>query len=161
MISWDCCGDKFIGIFSPRQIRWLRKHLTDYRHRINSGLSGFYGDPVLAAVFENSAEGDLHLRLQRARQSVTMLLDDLPARGGVVEIRGNMSRMAWVWTMQELRVAVAARLAGLQNTSESTGGIDAPAKLQAWLSGIVECIMNAGDLLLVPNGSNNDSRARQ
>ncbi|MET8759548.1 hypothetical protein [Lentzea sp. NPDC004782] len=161
MISWDRCGDSFIGVFSPRQIRWLRKHLADYRNRINSGLSGFNGDPVLAAVFANCTEDDLRLRLRRARRSVTILLDALPARGGVVEVCGDMNRMTWVWTLQELRVAVAARLAGLSDTSESTVCVDASVKLQTWLSCIVESFMNAGNLLLDPNGPNNVSRARK
>ncbi|WP_133794433.1 DUF2017 family protein [Actinokineospora alba] len=161
MIGWDRCGDTIIGILSPRQIRWLRKHLTDYRHRVDRGLSGCYDDPVLMAVFANNAEGNLDLRLHRARQSITVLLDALPARGGVIEVYGDMSRMTWVWTLQDLRVAVAARLAGLSNTSASTAGVDAQAKLQTWLSGIVESLVNAGEMPLIPNGPNNGSQSWQ
>jgi hypothetical protein len=45
--------------------------------------------------------------------------------------------------------------------SASTAGADAPAKLQTWLLGIVETLVKAGDLPLVPNGPNNDCQPRQ
>lgn len=156
MISWDRCGDSIIGIFSPRQIRWLRKHLTDYRDRVDRRLAGCHDDVVLATVFTNAAD-NFEFRLQRARQSITVLLDNLPAHGGVIKICGDPNRMTWVWTLQELRIAVSARLAGSSsNSSISVADTDAPAKLQSWLSGIIETLIKTGDLQLAPNGPNND-----
>lgn len=149
MIGWDRCGDSIIMVLSPRQVCWLRKQLTDYRNRVDRALSGCRDDSVLAAVFTNFSDA-IDLQLQRARQSITASLDDLPASGGVIEIRGELDRMTWIWTLQELRIAVAARLAA--SLSGSTAGADAPARLQAWLLGIIETLVEAGDLPPVPNG---------
>jgi hypothetical protein len=158
MIGWDRCGDSIIVVLSPRQIRWLRKQLTDYRNRVDRALSESRDDPVLAAVFTNF-DDDFDLRLRRARRSITATLDSLPARGGVIEICGEPNRMTWIWTLQELRIAAAARLAA--SLPASTAGAGAPAKLQTWLLGIVETLVKAGDLPLVPNGPNNDFQPLQ
>lgn len=40
MISWDRQGDRMVLIFSPRQIRWLRRHLTRYWHMIDHAEPG-------------------------------------------------------------------------------------------------------------------------
>ncbi|MEV0088607.1 hypothetical protein [Saccharopolyspora sp. NPDC050642] len=148
MISWDRQGDRIIVIFSPRQICWLRKHLTDYLHRVDRALSGHVDDPVISNLFGDTCSHELNFvtRFHRARASITTLLDDLPDRGGVIVIRDNRHRMTWTWTLHELRIALATRLGlGLPNAVGRPGRASAPNKLMQWLSTVADTLAAAGN----------------
>ncbi|MCE7010093.1 hypothetical protein LWC34_45910 [Kibdelosporangium philippinense] len=143
MISWDYCGDRLITVFSPRQVRWLRRQLTDYQSRLDSALCGNRVDPALGVVLANLS-GGLDYWLKRARSTAAMLLGDLPDCGGVIEMVDVARRVAWVWILQEIRILVSAQL------GVSVG--DASVKLDAWLAEIVETVAVAGDFLFVSDG---------
>lgn len=162
MISWDRCGDRVIGVFTPRQIRWLRKHLIDYRNRVDRALSGHSDDAVISAVFANVTDS-MDSRLQQARGSIAALLDALPARGGVVEICGDLARLRSIWTLHELRIALAVRL-GLTTMSltadASSDCASSSGKLMNWLSGVTDNLVVTGGLPLLPEGPHYDYRPR-
>lgn len=148
LISWDRQGDNTIVIFSPRQIRWLRKHLTDYLHRVDRALGGRFDDPVISSLFGDDClrERDLFSRFSRTQAAITTLLNDLPDRGGAIVIRDGQHRMTWTWTVHELRIALAARL-GLPSldVARQSDQPSAQNRLMQWLSTVADTLATAGD----------------
>lgn len=150
MICWDRCGDVVIGVLTPRQIRWLRKHLNDYQCRISRALEGDLDDPVVSAVIESRKDGgwiDIGPCLLEASAKVSAVLESLPDRGGAVELRDDEVRWSWVWTLHELQMALSVRL-GEKRRSDSA------MKLMAWLGQTVDTVVGLSEL---PLGIGNSS----
>ncbi|MGW3471044.1 DUF2017 family protein [Saccharopolyspora sp. NPDC000995] len=148
MISWDRQGGSTIVIFSPRQICWLRKHLTDYLHRVDRALCGHVDDPVISSLFGDDClrEHDFFSRFSRARAAITTLLNDLPDLGGVIVIRDGQHRMTWTWTVHELRIALAARLGlPLLDVARQSDHPSAQNRLMQWLSTVADTLATAGN----------------
>lgn len=143
MISWDRHGESVVILLSPRQIRWLRAQLGDFRTRVENTLATPECDPVVAAVFAEFG-ADRAAQIAQARSLTAVVLGDLPSSGGVVEIRGDVKRAAWIWTLQDLRIAITTRLgARAARTTASLVGIDAPGDLRHWLARIVDALAHA------------------
>ena len=135
-------------IFSARQICWLRKHLTDYLHRVDRALGGHVDDPVISRLFGDDYlhERDLICRFRKARAAITTLLNDLPDLGGIIVIRDGQHRMTWTWTVHELRIALAARLGlPLLDVARQSDNRSAQDKLMQWLSTVADTLATAGN----------------
>ena len=157
MISWDRCGNSIIVVFTPRQIRWLRKHLTDYRRRVDRALEGNVDDPAIFQIYLNGQAANpapLEAQLQRTRSAITTTLAALPKDGGVLEIHED-HRLTWVWSLHELQSALTARL------EATTARTEATKALTDWLSTIVDTVLDAGPPAVAPTDVKPASDPRQ
>ncbi|MFD9958662.1 hypothetical protein [Amycolatopsis sp. NPDC058986] len=106
-------GTSIVGVLTPRQIRWLRKHLNDYHRRVARALEDDVYDPVVSAILEARRAGDqreVRACLVDTLLAVTASLESLPSQGGVVEPEDDEARWRWVWALHELRMALTVRL---------------------------------------------------
>lgn len=109
MISWDWQGARMVLIFTPRQIRWLRHHLTQYRH------------------MNDQAPAD-------HRSSISSIVNALPNQGGVV-IVDDSRRLSWAWVLQDLLQLTLSRLK--TSHGDSDRGVRAADGLRSWLGDVI------------------------
>lgn len=111
MISWDRHGDRFVLTFSPRQITWLRRHLTRYQEALDQ--------PKFA---------------DDRRGSIARVIEALPDRGGQVIVEESEC-LTWAWVLQDLRQDVVNRLNN--SSADRTIVVRAAAGLQSWLDEMI------------------------
>lgn len=121
MISWDRHGDRLILTFSPRQVRWLRSHLTQCQQDIDQAEQ--------VGTTETS-----QLTPERRSASIASMLAALPHRGGVV-IVDESDRLPWAWTVQDLKQEVSVRLSASQRDDARV--VRARTGLLSWLDEVI------------------------
>lgn len=134
MICWDRHDERIIGTFTPRQIRWIREHVSALPSR-----------PV--ATHERSSE-----LLRRTFADTIAVLETLPTTGGVVILPSARHVWAWIWSLTECAMHLAARLglAWAPATPPEVEGRDRNevllAKVTSWLTGVIDSLIRIAEL---------------
>lgn len=144
MVCWDRCDNVVIGIITPRQVRWLRTHLSDYRNRVTRAIEDGVDDSVVSAVLGARRSRDrcaARACLTDMHKAITASLESLPDRGGVIKLRDDEARWHWVWTLHELCIAVEVRLGRKFPSAAAT-------ELIVWLRQVIDEVAVLGELPL-------------
>lgn len=150
MICWDRVDGQIIGVFTPRQIRWLRKHVGALLATAHDAVF-----PVGAHAWPaGTGEAGLDV-LARMLGDAAVVLSTLPGTGGVVVLSRDSQIWAWIWTLSECRSHLAFRLGLTGQTAQATtpprsGGdrrIDRTFSTVAdWLTNVVGDLISVAEL---------------
>ena len=136
VMCWDRQADQIIGYFTPRQIRWLRDHVSTFRdavdlHRGWAALERRLADTALTAeiIQDDRHHGSVGAPLSpevpawsiAGHQTepvvfghmlayADLVVDSLPTTGGVVVLPDARAVWAWIWSLYQCGMHLAFRL---------------------------------------------------
>jgi hypothetical protein len=116
MTCWIRNDEHIVGVFTPGQVRWMRRLLVDFRHGLQAAAAPRererhappaieYGRHVMAVVARRKDGGDQHVSeselLGRMLEDADTVLATLPRSGGVVVLRDERLAWPWIWSLYE------------------------------------------------------------
>jgi hypothetical protein len=136
VICWDRRAGQVIGYFTPRQIRWIRdhvsifrdavvihgdwcaleRHLADAQHITEIAQCDRHQMPYMASssgvpAWSVGGHHDVETRLFRHILTDTdIVLGSLPIAGGVVVLDDARAVWAWIWSLYQCGMHLAFRL---------------------------------------------------
>lgn len=168
MICWDRQGERIIGTFTPRQLRWIREHLGSFRVFLERAIDGRdtglrAGGGYLQAVdiAQRRLNGNAPVNsdgfpaahfLRKVVQDIDTVVDALPPSGGVVVLPDTRHAWAWVWSLYECGMEMAFRLklewGPLDDMKETATGRHGRSfcSLMTWLIQVIEGLIEVVDL---------------
>ncbi|HEV8556641.1 MAG TPA: hypothetical protein VGR06_09635 [Actinophytocola sp.] len=146
MICWDRMDGRIVGIFTPRQIRWIRRHVG-VLHAAAQDVVPLLGVPAwLAAMAEVGFDA-----VRRTRADTAVVLDTLPETGGVVVLPERHQAWAWIWTLSECQIHLAFRVGPARrpaqiSTASGSGTEWSLSMVTTWLESVVDDLICVADL---------------
>ena len=172
MFYWNRRGGRLVGNFTPRQVQWIRDHVTALRDTLEEYrplrevdhhfAPGSYATKLFRGYHVQPAENDAPPTSktdmtpgleQRALTDAGLVLSTLPATGSVVELPSTRYAWAWIWSLSDCRIHLGSRL-GLDwwerlhsdTEDEVIGVIQSYSKVSVWLSQVIENLIDMAEL---------------
>ena len=152
MICWDRVDGQIIGTFTPRQIRWIRKHVGVLHATVNDVI--FPVGAPMPAWPTGTGDGGFDV-VRHTLADAAVVLGTLPATGGVVVLSGSHQIWAWIWTLSECRTYLAVRLGLVRRPAQTATpprwGVDGRIErslstVTNWLESVVDDLIGIADL---------------
>lgn len=141
-VSWDRRGEHWVGVFHPGYLRLFREHLNALRVVVRRRLDQYADgppaeplDPRLAAILRlrgGSAGAELEILFPVVNR-LAAVEAEIPAAGGVVELRNWQDRHRWGSAALDVCIAITEHVL-LWSRGERVDGVTCPdeAALVLW-----------------------------